>query len=427
MKRLCDLGLSNKENKALARDFDTLLEKFQRKLYPTGNYDVALVTFLARWLEERVNRDWRQENKESSQAITESLLAPLRETLSKMPLWDNASVSPLKKRLFLAGKLDLLCLQAFVKIHWIQSGSPRASVLKKDGTPSKETQENFGICYGEITGENTKLCRSIHDFLKENTIAKEDWDLLALLRPLNLAMPFETDKESVVALTRVLDYCEQSLTEHFIHTEKTDYNEIFLGCFRALKGFHPSDYMIAIATEGIEHLLIDECQDTSKAQFTLLEALCQNFTKEHHTLCFVGDPLQSIYRFRGADVGAFLRVWQEGAFAGLPLERLELSSNFRTRPALLETINQTFEMLLPGRDMVFSTQSCYRTVVAAKPEGESGLSCRIFKDAHAEAEFIAEQIQAILERSENESIGILVRRRRDIQKLLYALESDIFK
>mgnify|MGYP003389463336 CR=1 FL=1 len=53
----------------------------------------------------------------------------------------------------------------------------------------------------------------------------------------------------------------------------------------------------------IKHLLVDEFQDTSQLQFTLIKSLINGWEEnDGKTLFFVGDPMQSIYRFRQADV-----------------------------------------------------------------------------------------------------------------------------
>jgi ATP-dependent exoDNAse (exonuclease V) beta subunit len=72
-------------------------------------------------------------------------------------------------------------------------------------------------------------------------------------------------------------------------------------------------------------LMVDEFQDTNEVQFQILSALSDEQTEFY----FVGDPKQSIYRFRGADVGLFLRLRES-------LQKQGLSKNYRSDPITLD-------------------------------------------------------------------------------------------
>jgi DNA helicase II / ATP-dependent DNA helicase PcrA len=90
------------------------------------------------------------------------------------------------------------------------------------------------------------------------------------------------------------------------------------------------------------YILVDEYQDTNQPQFRLLRYL----ESIHGNICVVGDPDQSIYRFRGADtanVEAFLRTHQHAGVQILPL-----SQNYRSTQPILEAAN---ELIAPGRTL----------------------------------------------------------------------------
>ena len=104
---------------------------------------------------------------------------------------------------------------------------------------------------------------------------------------------------------------------------------------------------------GIDHILVDEAQDTSPDQWRVIELLAQEFTagrgarEIERTLFVVGDKKQSIYSFQGADVAAFDRMRNEFSRrlsgAARRLEQLDLLHSFRSSPAILRLVDLTFD------------------------------------------------------------------------------------
>jgi ATP-dependent helicase/nuclease subunit A len=102
---------------------------------------------------------------------------------------------------------------------------------------------------------------------------------------------------------------------------------------------------------GIDHILVDEAQDTSPDQWRLIESLAAELTAgeganpRERTLFVVGDKKQSIYSFQGADVAAFDRM--QGYFSaqlagGNPLVPRSLHHSFRSSLAILDVVDRTF-------------------------------------------------------------------------------------
>ena len=111
----------------------------------------------------------------------------------------------------------------------------------------------------------------------------------------------------------------------------------------------PTDLTLAL-DERIEHILVDEFQDTSAAQVALIERLTAGWQPgDGRTLFAVGDPMQSIYGFREANVSLFLEIRAVGLGALRP-EPLALEANFRSRPALVDWFNAAFAAVLPARE-----------------------------------------------------------------------------
>lgn len=101
---------------------------------------------------------------------------------------------------------------------------------------------------------------------------------------------------------------------------------------------------------GIDHILVDEAQDTSPEQWRVVERLTAEFTAgasdRVRTLFVVGDPKQSIYSFQGADIAVFesRRAQFDAAFAAVeqPMQLLDLEHSFRSSPAILRAVDATF-------------------------------------------------------------------------------------
>ena len=95
------------------------------------------------------------------------------------------------------------------------------------------------------------------------------------------------------------------LNEKFNTQRVVDFTQIMGNAVEALRDTH----LPLILDQNISHILIDEFQDTNESQLNFLELLTENFSGNTHKSFFaVGDPMQSIYRFRKAEVEIFSRV-----------------------------------------------------------------------------------------------------------------------
>lgn len=104
---------------------------------------------------------------------------------------------------------------------------------------------------------------------------------------------------------------------------------------------------------GVDHILVDEAQDTSPAQWRVIELLTQEFTAGigardvERTLFVVGDKKQSIYSFQGADLRVFDEMQadfsQRLSNVGLRLNQAALTHSFRSSDAVLRVVDMTFQ------------------------------------------------------------------------------------
>ena len=97
----------------------------------------------------------------------------------------------------------------------------------------------------------------------------------------------------------------------------------------------------------LNHLLVDEFQDTNQSQWQIIQSLAD--LGRGGTLFVVGDPKQSIYQFRGADVSVFNHVRDSIAAHGSG-EALQLSTSFRSHARLIALFNHLFERILTRDD-----------------------------------------------------------------------------
>ena len=159
--------------------------------------------------------------------------------------------------------------------------------------------------------------------------------------------------ETLGAILELLPRAAAHLKVVFGERGETDFTEVAQGAVRALgTPENPTDLLLALDTR-IKHILVDEFQDTSYSQYELLQRLTAGWEPaDGRTLFLVGDPMQSIYRFREAKVALFLQAWEEGirvtpAQPGVALERLTLTTTFRSQRGLVDWYNASFPHILP--------------------------------------------------------------------------------
>src|SRR5207245_4120644 len=167
--------------------------------------------------------------------------------------------------------------------------------------------------------------------------------------------------QTLGAILELLPRAAAHLKLVFAERGETDFTEVAQGAVRALgTADSPTDLLLALDTQ-LRHVLVDEFQDTSYSQWELLERLTAGWEKnDGRTLFLVGDPMQSIYRFREAKVALFLQAWESGrlavapaggvvpAEAGIQFERLKLTTNFRSQAGLVDWYNASFPTILPA-------------------------------------------------------------------------------
>ena len=148
-------------------------------------------------------------------------------------------------------------------------------------------------------------------------------------------------------------------------------------------------------SQRYQYIMVDEYQDTNELQYKILKSLCIT----HNNLCVVGDDDQSIYGWRGADIGNILRFAKE--FSGATTIKLE--ENYRSSAEILQAANAL---------IAHNTERLGKNLKSVK--GSKGFmgAVRVIEndDETQEATFLAKEIARLCENGENPSdIAILFR------------------
>lgn len=240
------------------------------------------------------------------------------------------------------------------------------------------------------------------------------------------------EQRIVAALARLLQLAAAHLLVVFQEAGEVDFVEIAARALQALEDERGATELALQLDYRIQHLLVDEFQDTSPAQVNLLEKLTAGWMPgDGRTLFCVGDPMQSIYRFRKADVGLFLGVAESG-IGDLPLEKLHLTRNNRSCPAVVDWVNTAFATVFPAQDDEKRGAISYRPFAATRASvaGEVfvhplvlGNSSRSDDMAGEEARLLAELI--IQERAQfpQARMAVLVRARSHLEALVAEIRS----
>ncbi|MFO7877231.1 MAG: UvrD-helicase domain-containing protein, partial [Desulfovermiculus sp.] len=270
----------------------------------------------------------------------------------------------------------------------------------------QEMKDKFTACMqalNSVPGLETKLNELL--LLPDPAYTEEQWSVLeALFDVLRLAvghlhLVFQDQGE--VDFTEITSRAQQALGSH---QEPTD--------------------LALILDNRIQHLLIDEFQDTSISQFLLLQSLTAGWTPEDgRTFFAVGDPMQSIYSFREAEVGLFLQSRQQG-LGHIPLTPLVLSVNFRSQSGVVDWVNQAFPQVLPQAEDPLTGSVPYSPAQAFLPLTDNP-AVRVHPFLSSDLEPEAERVVSLIHQAQKDhpqgTTAVLVRSRSHLRGIVPAL------
>ena len=435
-----------------------LVEHFDNQLERVESLLIQLLAKRDQWLRPLYQaKDQRQLLELMLKEVIEEQLQNLHTLLSPISsdaalLADHAasnlqeSTSPIKHCLGLTGMpattidgipqwLGIAELLLTQKGELRKSATKAIGFLPADRKHSKEQQEQTKVAKQQIT-ELLVVCKTLPNLEQQ------------LHNVRHLPSPYYNDKQWQLldSLTHVLLALAGNLTLAFQQLGKTDYLAVTLAALDALgEPDAPTDVALALDYK-IQHILIDEFQDTSSTQLDLLQRLTAGWQpNDGRTLFIVGDAMQSCYGFRDANVGIFLNARQHG-LGDIHLESVDLQVNFRSQKNIVSWVNQSFTDIFPTSNDSSRGAVCYSPSTSFNaalnvPAVQSHLLAYLDQTSEAkrkvkssnrkeEAAVIVDIIRQHQMAEDNDSasrsIAILVRSKANAQSIIQALkDADI--
>lgn len=246
---------------------------------------------------------------------------------------------------------------------------------------------------------------------------------LARLKKLPPVTYPETQWEALRALFQLLPWAVAALKTQFKAAGQVDFSEVAMAARATLvKEEQPTDLSFHLG-ERIRHVLVDEFQDTSVSQVALLGSLLETWDEqEGNTLFLVGDPMQSIYGWRQAEVTLFAATQHSGVGSLRPRAEA-LTVNFRSQQRLVDWFNSAFPFILNEANEVTGAVS-YCPADANEPPGVEPVEIHplIGKQDAAEAEQVVDLIAQALTESAQGTVAVLVRARTHLPEIARSLK-----
>ena len=309
------------------------------------------------------------------------------------------------------------------KINW------RKSFTKNNGFPAPSSTSD-GQLKTLYKSNKTEVAELIAE-LSENAQLLEAFETIRYLP----GSAFTQDDEDALldVLTEIAPTLLAYLQLAFSRHRKVDYEQLSQAALQSL-GSDQSPTDIALALDNqLQHILVDEFQDTSSLQFSLLEKLTAGWSdNDGRTLFIVGDAMQSCYGFRNANVGLFIRAREHG-IGSVKLKPLDLLTNFRSHHGVVNWLNTIFSEAFPSNNDISLGAVSYSASQAHHQIGpDDAVSSKfILSDAETsaqareqEANEVVERIVSLRQQMPADSIAILVRNRSHLKTILPALRAS---
>jgi ATP-dependent helicase/nuclease subunit A len=295
----------------------------------------------------------------------------------------------------------------------------------------------------EVETKHVARLRSLVDDLRDRDEILEEIKRVKSLPP---AVYPQEQWRVAKALFRMMSRALAELQLVFARRGECDFAELGLLARSALRREGAVDDLNNALGMTLQHLLVDEMQDTSTSQYELLELLTEGWDGHSQTVFLVGDPKQSIYLFRQARVERFVRMMQTQVLGDLPLGTLLLTANFRSQRDLVDVFNADFSILFSQESRAAGADDVdYTEVEAVRPPAHGARAVMWHtqvlnpkedtkRERRRKARLEARQVRAVIEqwrnlplpsgRSKPWKIAVLVRSRSVLSQIVSELRDE---
>ncbi|MGC2163836.1 MAG: UvrD-helicase domain-containing protein [Silvibacterium sp.] len=244
-------------------------------------------------------------------------------------------------------------------------------LLTKDGEWRKSSGLNKNHGFPATTAEQKRWKARMAELLARLQQVPELREALCAVRDLPELRYEEGQWETLRHIFMTLRLAVAELRVLFAEQDTVDFTELSLAAREVLGNTDASPDVLLALSGNLRHFLVDEFQDTSRSQHDLLRLLIRAWEAGDGRTCFfVGDPMQSVYLFRQAEVELFEQVTRGGLVSEehtVTFEPLELATNFRSHEGLTTRWNGMFSAVFVAGGDAGPAQIGYSRTVASEP------------------------------------------------------------
>lgn len=335
-----------------------------------------------------------------------------------------ADQAELAQRLSTVESGDDVCWRSVYQLFFTAAGEVRKAATAAIGFPAPSSVKDKALKEEYKSAKDS--FKSFTDALRDDPSAVAALTELAQLPDSRYE---ETDWVILEALLKLLPVLAGKLLLEFQSFGAVDHTAVSSAALCALGGGSDGPSEVALSLDKqLRHILIDEFQDTNNVQIVGLSLLMAGWEPEDgRSLFCVGDAMQSIYGFRGSNVGLFLDAAEYG-IADTQLTHLQLERNFRSEAGLVQWFNRFFQQAFPQthRSELGAVSYCpslpVRDASNEQPVTITAYTGDETSPREAEAFGIAERVEVITQQAPDDSIAVLVRSRSHLAGIVSALQ-----